>query len=87
MSSLAVTGTVTNESGLSSPFTGIITVVDAPVIASLDVSPASAAPGTLRTITVNATDPQGQALTYTCKVNGVDATPVAGQPGKFTYTA
>jgi hypothetical protein len=53
----------------------------------VSVSPDPAVAGTLRTITVVATDPQGQALTYTCKVNGVDATPVAGSPGVFTYTA
>jgi len=87
MSSLAITGTATNESGLSVPFTGIINTIDAPVVASVSVSPDPAIAGTLRTITVAATDPQGQALTYTCKVNGVDAVPVAGQPGKFTYTA
>lgn len=87
MSSLAVTGTVTNESGLSSPFTGIITVVDPPVVSGVTIDPASAVAGTLRTITIAATDPQGQNLTYTCKVNGVDASPVAGQPGVFTFTA
>jgi hypothetical protein len=87
MSSLAVTGTVTNESGLSTPFTGLINVIDPPVVGVISVSPDPAAAGILRTITVPATDPQGQNLTYTCKVNGVDATPVEGQPGVFTYTA
>lgn len=87
MSSLAVTGTATNESGLSSPFTAIINVIDAPLISGVTISPDPAVAGTLRMITVAATDPQGQNMTYTCKVNGVDATPVAGQPGKFTYTA
>jgi hypothetical protein len=87
MSSLAVTGTVVNESGLSVPFTGIINTIDAPVVNSVSVSPDPAVAGTLRTITIAATDPQGQALLYTCKVNGVDATPVEGQPGVFTFTA
>jgi len=86
MSSLAVTGTVTNEAGLSVPFTGIINTLDAPVVSSVSVSPDPAVAGTLRTITIAATDPQGQALTYTCKVNGVDATPTA-TPNVFTFTA
>jgi hypothetical protein len=87
MSSLAVTGTTTNEAGLVAQFTGIINVIDPPVVSGVSISPDPAVSGTLRTITIAATDPQGQALTYTCKVNGVDATPVEGQPGVFTYTA
>jgi hypothetical protein len=87
MSSLAVTGTTTNEAGLVAQFTGIINVIDPPVVNSVSVSPDPAVAGTLRTITIVATDPQGQNLTYTCKVNGVDATPVAGSPGVFTFTA
>jgi len=86
MSSMAVTGTVTNESGLSVPFTGIINTIDAPVVSSVSVSPDPAVAGTLRTITIAASDPQGQNLTYTCNVNGVAATPTA-TPGVFTYTA
>jgi len=86
MSTLNVTGVVTNESGASSPFSGAITVIDPPVVNSVVVNPQSAPAGTLRTITVNATDPQEQALTYACKVNGVDATPTA-QPNVFTFVA
>lgn len=88
---LDITGTATNTSGVASQFTGTITITDPvvqpPVISKVDVTPDPAPPNTLRTITINATDPQGQALSYTCKVNGANATPVAGQPNKFTYTA
>lgn len=86
MSTLAITGTAVDTSGASTPFTGSITVIDPPAINSVVVSPASAVAGTLRTITINATDPQGQTLSYTCKVNGINATPT-GQPNVFTYVA
>jgi hypothetical protein len=89
MSTLNVTGTATNSAGLSSPFSGVITVTDPvlpPVIDSVTVSPASAPTGTMRTITITAHDPGGLALTYTCLVNGAAATPTS-QPNVFTVVA
>ncbi len=86
MSNLAINGTVTNASGISASFSGNITIVDPPVVVSVTVVPQSAPAGTLRTITIAATDPQGQALVYSCKVNGVDATATA-QPNVFTIVA
>jgi hypothetical protein len=86
MATLNITGTVTNASGVATPFTGTITTVEAPVVSSVVVNPASAPAGTMRTITINASDPQGQALTYTCKVNGTNATATA-QPNVFTFVA
>lgn len=87
MSTLIVSGTVTNEDGAVRQFSGTLEVVDPPVIDSVVVEPASAPAGVLRTITVTAHDPSDQDLTYTCKVNGVDATPVEGSPGVFTFQA
>ena len=74
--------------GWFTPFTGTITIVDSlpPVIDSVTVNPQSAPAGTLRTITISAHDPQGQPLTYTCKVGSVDAQPTA-QPNVFTFVA
>jgi hypothetical protein len=86
MATLNVTGTVTDGSGLSSPFTGTITVHTAPVIDSVVVTPQAAPVGTLRTITINAHDAEGGTLTYTCFVEGQAATPTA-QPNVFTFTA
>lgn len=89
MSTLTVTGEVKNESNLVATFTATINVIDAPkppVVKSVTVAPDPAPAGTLRTITIVASDPQGQALTYTCKVGTQNATPVAGKPGVFTFT-
>lgn len=86
MATLNITGTATNASGVATPFTGTITVVEAPVISGITVNPQSAPAGTLRTITVIASDPQGQALTYTCMVNGVNANSTS-QPNVFTVVA
>lgn len=80
---VTITGFVTDSGGASSPFNAVATVVDAPVISAVDVNPASAPAGTTRTITITASDPQGQTLAYTCLVNGVAATPTA-TPGVFT---
>jgi hypothetical protein len=86
MANLTVTGTVTDAAGLSTPFTGNITTLSGPVISSVVIAPQSAPSGTLRTITINATDPQNSAMTYTCLVAGVAATSTA-QPNVFTFTA
>lgn len=80
-----ITGTVTNAGGASAPFSGTIDVVEVPVIDGVSVVPQSAPAGTLRTITVSAHDPGGLPLSYACFVNGFLATPVAGQPGMFTF--
>lgn len=88
MATFNVTGTATNvATGQSATLTGsFVTTAAPPVISSITVVPQSAAAGTLRTITINATDPQGGVLTYTCLVNGAPATATA-QPNVFTYTA
>jgi hypothetical protein len=86
MSTMTVAGTITNSGGAIANFTGTINIVDPPVIDSVSVSPDPAAPGTLRTITVVAHDPQDQQLTYSCQVNGVDATPTE-TPHVFTFQA
>lgn len=85
MSTVTFTGTVTDTAGASAPFTGTITVANAPVISSVSVIPLSAPSGTLRTITINATDPNTPALPlkYTCLVNGVAAT-ATSVPNVFT---
>lgn len=84
MTTYNITGTVTNTSGGVANITGsFTTVASPPVINSVVVNPASAPAGTLRTITISATDPQGQALTYTCLVNGVAATTTTS-PNVFT---
>jgi hypothetical protein len=82
-----ISGTVTNAGGASQPFTGTIEIVESPVIDGLTIEPQSAPAGTLRTITINAHDPQGLPLTYECTVDGNPATLVERQPGVFTFTA
>lgn len=62
MSVVQVAGTVTDANGLSSPFTGTITINTPPVVASVTAVPQAAVAGTMRTITVVAS---GSApLTY-----------------------
>lgn len=74
MTTYTFTGTATDSTGLSTSFNGNFTttpVNQPPVISSVTVSPADAPPGTPRTITVVASDPESQTLTYTLTVNGV----------------
>lgn len=88
MTTYNITGTVTNKSGLFGNITGTLTTTTAtalaPVINSVVVTPSSAPTGTLRTITINATDPQGQALTYTCLVNNTAAVSTISNPNVFS---
>ena len=86
MSNKTISGVVADSQGATTPFSGTINITDSPVINSVVVSPDPAPVGTMRTITITATDPQGLALTYTCLVDGIAATPVTGQPNKFTVT-
>lgn len=86
MAVLHITGTVTDSAGLSTPFTGTINTLEYPVVNSVVVTPDPVVAGQEVTITINATDPNGGELTYTCLVDGVAATPVAGQPNQFTFT-
>lgn len=85
MSTVTITGTVVDSAGASAPFSGTITIAAAPVISSVSVVPVSAPSGTLRTITINATDPNVPplSLTYTCLVGGVAAT-ATSSPNVFT---
>jgi len=84
MATYNVTGTVSNGA-VAVPFTGTITAVAPPVVNSVVVVPDPAAAGTLRTITINASDPQSLPLTYTLQVAGATAT-VTAQPNVFTVT-
>lgn len=85
MSTVTLTGTVTDSAGATAPFSGTIIIANAPIISSIVVVPLSAPANTLRTITINATDPNTPALplTYTCVVNGKPATATAA-PNVFT---
>lgn len=87
MSTLQITGTVTDADGNQSSFTGQIVVQNAPVVQSVVVTPLSAPAGTLRQIKINATDADGGPLTYTCFVDGQPATQDAADPSLFTFTA
>jgi len=87
MTTLTITGLVTDTGGASSPINGVISVLSPPVVDSVIVSPPSGPLGTLFTITVNAHEvnvPPQLPLTYTVFVNGAPATPTA-QANIFTY--
>ena len=87
MSALNLTGTVTNAHGAVAPISGVINVIDPPVVDGVVVSPPSGPRGTLFTITVNAHDvnvPPSTPLAYNVQVNGVAATPT-GAPNVFTW--
>jgi hypothetical protein len=77
-------GTVRNADGSTAPFSGTFTESGVPVIDSVTVVPATAPPGTPRTITIIAHDPDGIAITYECSVDGVSLSPTA-TPGVFIW--
>lgn len=80
-----ITGTITDSSGLSTPFTAKATIAASPpVIVSASVTPQSAPAGTTRTLTIVATDPQGGAITYNPVAAGITFTPTT-TPGVFTF--
>lgn len=85
MSTVTITGTVRDSAGATSPFSATATISQSPIISSVSVVPLSAPQGTLRTITINATDPNTPPLplTYTCLVAGVAAT-ATSVPNVFT---
>lgn len=82
-----ITGTIRNTDGATVSFTGTITIAEDPVVALVTVDPDPAPPGTLRTITIKASDPNNLPLTYTCFVDGIPAVPVSGPPGVFVHDA
>ncbi len=85
MSTVTITGVVTDTAGASGNYSVVVTL-DA-VTASASVSPDPAPAGTLRTLTVTATSSAGLALTYATPVSpGIVFSPVAGSPNKFTFT-
>lgn len=86
MKNITITGQVTDAGGLSTTFTGQITldVLEPPVFNNIIISPNPAKPGDLVTITVSATDPQAQALTATCAVGSQVAT-ATSDPLVFTF--
>lgn len=95
---ITLTGTAVDTSGAASTVTVAVSVVPVvtppqpPVMAIPTLNPtmpvAGFTAGTLVTVTFSATDPQGQALTYTASASdGRALSPVAGQAGSFTFTA
>lgn len=81
---LTITGTITDTAGASYSFS--TTATQDMVTGSAVVSPAIAPVGTTRTITVTGTSSAGLPLTYGTPVAaGVTFTPVAGQPGQWTF--
>lgn len=87
MATFTFTGTAKDEQGASTPFNGTFTttpVNQPPVISSVTVNPMDGAPGSSRTVTVVASDPEGGPLTYSITVNGVTQT---NTTGVFTVSA
>jgi len=82
MATFTGTGTAVNEAGISTPFSFTINTAEPVVINSVTVTPQMAAPGTLRTITVVATDPQGQTVTLNASLPGYTVT----KTGPSTFT-
>jgi hypothetical protein len=83
MATITITGTVTDAVGTVFPFS--TTATQDVGTASAVVTPANAAPGTTRNITVTMTG--GTApFTYATPVSaGITFTPVAGQPNQWTF--
>lgn len=83
MSTVTITGTITDAAGVVSNFTGTATI---DVLgATATIVPAVAPPGTTRTLTVV---PVGGIAPFTFSPPvgaGLTFTPVAGQPGQWTF--
>lgn len=87
MSTINITGTITDSAGNSATFSTSATE-DSVSIVSATVSPDPAPPGTTRTLTVVATSSAGLPLTATLNpVSGITFTSVPNQPaGTFAWT-
>jgi hypothetical protein len=86
MTTVPVTGAVTTSEGATASFNTSYQVASKPVITSVTLSPSSPVPGQTVTVTVFATGPLNDTLSYTCFVNGVAAIATA-TPGVFTFVA
>lgn len=84
MSTKQITGLVSNTDGSTAVFSGTIVVSEPPIVQSVTVLPALAGAGVPRSITIVASDPNGEALNYQCSVDGVALAPTA-TPGVFVW--
>jgi hypothetical protein len=85
MSTVTITGTVTDSAGGSGNY--LVTITLDAVTATATVSPDPAPTGTLRVLTILATSSAGLPLTFATPVSpGVVFTVVPGSPNKFTFT-
>jgi hypothetical protein len=88
MSTITISGLVTDNSGASQTFSASA-IIDAVTITSAVVSPQTAAAGTTRTLTVIATSSASGVLTFGMPTAaGISFTAVSGQPAgqaKWTF--
>jgi hypothetical protein len=81
---LTINFQVTDQFG--AVFTGSATATQDIVTATATITPATAAAGTTRNITINASSSAGGSLTYsTPTAPGIVFTPVAGQSNQWTF--
>jgi hypothetical protein len=84
MTTLTITGTITDSTGVTFSFSGVATQI-APITATIVITPAVAPVGTLRNLTVT---PSGGVPPYafgTPTAPGLTFTPVPNQPGQWTF--
>lgn len=83
MSTITITGTVTDAAGATGSYSVVVTLDQFTVTAV--VTPAVAPAGTTRNLTVT---PNGGVAPFTFATptgSGLTFTPVAGQPGQWTF--
>ncbi len=86
MSTVTVTGTVTDQSGASGSYSVVVTLSSsAPLTLSAVVTPAIAPAGTTRTLAVTTTGGTGPFTFVKPTGTGLTFVPVVNQLGKWTF--
>lgn len=83
MSTITITGTVTDSAGASGSYTVVVTL-DSFTLSAV-VTPAVAPAGTTRTLTVTPTGGVAPFTFATPTATGLTFTPVNGQQGQWTF--
>lgn len=83
MSTVTITGTVTDSSGASGAYSVVVTL-DSFTLSAV-VTPATAPAGTTRTLTVTPTGGTTPFTYLTPTATGITFTAVSGKPGQWTF--
>ena len=85
MSTVTITGTVTDSTGATGSYSVVVTLTGGGFTLSAVVTPASAPAGTTRNLTVTPTGGTAPFTYGTPTGAGLTFTPVSGQPNQWTF--